>query len=266
MKKFSVAAFTAACIISAVALSGCDSGEAVVGYKLSGDGTHYSVEGVTGNLRALTEYEIPATYCAEENGQALPVTEIADDAFRGCTRLAKVTVPDTVTRIGVRAFTKCAFTAFEIPDSVTEIDFGAFADCPYLKEITVPASVTSLGELAFYSCTSLEKAVVKAEIETLGDRTFYNSVYSQGQNVFYNTNLSKVYLSAALKRIHVSALAGNRITDIYFAGSEEQWNALYFYEIVHKVADGKETDETEEKKYEKKEIMGGAQVHFNSTF
>lgn len=266
MKKFLIAALSAACLLSAVLFVGCESGEATVEYKLSEDGTYYIVSDVTGNTRALTEYEVPEVYCAEEGGQALPVTEIGGDAFFGCSRLEKVTLPDTVTRIGVRAFARCAFTSFAIPESVVTIDFGAFGDCPYLKEITVPESVQTLGDLAFYSCTSLKKAVVKADIETLGYRVFYNSVYAQGQNVFYNSNLTEVCLSASIKKIHVSALSGNIINDIYFAGSEEQWNELYFYDVVKKVVDGKETDETEEKKLDKKDVMGTTQVHFNSEF
>lgn len=266
MKKMLIAAFSAVCIVSATVFGGCESGEATVNYKLSEDGTHYAVAQVTGNVRALTEYEVPATYCGEEGGQALPVTEIGDDAFLGCSRLKKVTIPDTVTRIGVRAFARCAFESFTIPESVTTIESRAFFDCSYLKEITVPQSVKLIGEMAFYSCTSLEKAVIKAEIETLEYRTFYNSVYSQGQNVFYNTSLTKVYLPSTLKKIHITALFGNRISDIYFAGSEERWNELYFYEMVAKTEDGKETGETEEKKYEKKDVMGDTVVHFNSEF
>lgn len=266
MKKFAIAALSAACLISAVVFGGCDSGEATVNYKLSEDGTHYIVSGVTGNTRALTGYDVPSTYCEEEGGQALPVTEIGDDAFMNCARLAKVTIPDTVTRIGARAFARCAFTSFTIPESVTVIESKAFFDCGYLTEITIPQSVKSLGEMAFYSCSSLEKAYVKAEIETLEPYTFYNSVYGQGQNVFYSTSLTKVYLPASLKRIHITALQGNLITDIYFAGSEEQWNELYFYEMATKVVNGKETDEKEEKKYDKKDVVGTTEIHKNSEF
>ncbi|MDE7400890.1 MAG: leucine-rich repeat domain-containing protein [Clostridia bacterium] len=266
MKKLAVAALSAACIISAVAFAGCDSGEATVDYKLSEDGTHYIVSGVSGNQRALTEYDVPSTYCEEEGGQALPVTEIGDDAFMNCTRLKKVTVPDTVTRIGSRAFVRCAFTLFTIPESVTVIESRAFFDCSYLKEITIPKSVKSLGEMSFYCCTSLEKAYVKAEIETLEAYTFYNSVHAQGQNVFYNTSLTKVYLPATLKRIDITALQGNIITDIYFAGNDDQWNDLYFYKMVPKVVDGKETDEKEEKRFDKKDVVGTTEIHKNSEF
>ncbi|MDE7076864.1 MAG: leucine-rich repeat domain-containing protein [Clostridia bacterium] len=266
MKKLAVAALSAACILSAAVFGGCDSGEATVNYKLSEDGTHYIVSGVTGNLRALTRYDVPSTYCEEEGGQALPVTEIGNDAFMNCTRLSEVTIPDTVTRIGGRAFARCALEYVTIPESVITIDFCAFGDNSYLKEITVPESVEFLGELAFYRCTSLKTAVVKANIEMLGYRTFFNSAYSHAQTLYINSMLEKVYLPSTLKKIHVSALAGNKITDIYFAGSEEQWNQMYFYDVVKKVVDGQETEETEERKYDKKYVMGAAQVHFNSEF
>lgn len=58
--------------------------------------------------------------------EGLPVTAIADEAFRGCA-VTEVTLPDTVTDIG----------------------WLAFADCPVLRTITLPASVTSIGYGAF---------------------------------------------------------------------------------------------------------------------
>ena len=130
-----------------MSLSACAVGEAEVKYALSEDGTHYIVSEVTGDKRGLTEYEIPVTY-AEEGGQALPVTEIGDEAFWECTRLTKVTIPHGVTYIGDRAFGKCGLKACEIPDSVTTIGYAAFGKCDSLREVNVPASVTSLGYLA----------------------------------------------------------------------------------------------------------------------
>ena len=66
----------------------------------------------------------------DETGKAIipdGMTEIGDDAFRGCTSLKSIVIPDSVTRIGDYAFCYCnSLTGIVIPDSVTEIGYRAF--------------------------------------------------------------------------------------------------------------------------------------------
>jgi hypothetical protein len=46
-------------------------------------------------------------------------------------------------------------TSVSIPDSVTKIGDRAFAGCTSLTSISIPDSVTSIGDSAFDGCTSL---------------------------------------------------------------------------------------------------------------
>ena len=95
---------------------------------------------------------IPSTY----NG--LPVTAIGDGAFRDCTSLISITIPDSVTQIGAYAFDTCSsLTSITIPDSVTSIGSNAFFQCAVLSNITIPDSVTSIGQYAFRGCSGLNK-------------------------------------------------------------------------------------------------------------
>lgn len=269
MKKFiCAAAFIAVGFCSVVSFGGCKAGEAYVEYTLSEDGTYYIVSGVSGDKQGLTRYEIPAEYSAEEGGAALPVKEIGDEAFYRCNELNSVTLPDTVERIGERAFAYTGITAVTIPDSVTTIAYGAFGSCDRLTEVTIPEGVTRMEPLAFAYCTSLERAVVKANITVLEGKVFYNSVVAYGGSVYTNTSLKEVRLPATLEKIEVmqdgkylvSALDGNMIEDIYFDGSEEQWDKVYFYQKVLK--EGSE-DEYEEKKLEKDKFLPkSTKVHF----
>ena len=57
MKKFLSIALATASIAACLSFVGCGGGEAVVNYTLSEDGTYYIVSSVTGNKRALKEYE-----------------------------------------------------------------------------------------------------------------------------------------------------------------------------------------------------------------
>ncbi|MCM1438639.1 MAG: leucine-rich repeat domain-containing protein [Roseburia sp.] len=265
MKKFVCAAAVVALgALSVIGFGGCKAGEAVVEYTLSESGDYYIVSGVSGDRLGLTEYQVPATYSATEGGEELPVKEIGDEAFYECYDLTEITIPDTIERIGALAFAKCRFTEFIIPDSVTEIAAGAFGMCDSLTEINVPASVEKMGRMAFYCCTSLETAYVKGSIEVLEEKAFFNSVVSQGGNVFTETSLTKLYLPASLEKIHVTALSGNAITDIYFAGSEEQWNSVYVFENVKK--EGTE-NVYEEKKLQKTDgISASVKIHFDVEF
>lgn len=81
-----------------------------------------------------------------------PVTEIGSDVIpMGVKSIAReIIVPDTVTRIGARAFNDLRYLKkLQLPDSLKEIaEFGIFT-CPDLTELFIPSSVTSFGDCAF---------------------------------------------------------------------------------------------------------------------
>ena len=80
-----------------------------------------------------------------------------DKAFSGCSRLTNITIPNSVTEIGIYAFDGCSsLTSVTIPDSVTTIGNWAFQDCSSLTSVTIPDSVTEIGIQAFNSCSSLK--------------------------------------------------------------------------------------------------------------
>lgn len=237
--------------------------EAKVEYKLSEDGTYYIVDKVSGDTSALKSYDVPAEYSAEEGGEKLPVKEIGDEAFMNCSALYNITLPDSIERIGVRAFMNCGFSSIIIPDKVECIDSAAFGKCVALKKIVIPQSVTTIGVLAFAYCSGLECVVIEAQITNLPAKAFCNSYAVVSGNVYTSTALTRIYLPSSLEKIHTTAFEGNFLTDIHFAGDKEQWDKLYFYEYV--IKEGTE-DQLEEKKTSSSDVITSDIIHFNSAY
>ncbi len=134
------------------------------------------------------------------------VAEIA--GFRGRGVLKSVTIPESVTTIGDRAFSDStvlteinvddnnpSYTSkdgvlyskdmtsliccpggkignFTIPDSVTKIVEEAFRGCTGLTSISIPDSVTEIGDLAFYDCTGLTSITIPDSVTEIGNSAF----------------------------------------------------------------------------------------------
>ena len=135
-------------------------------------------------------------------------------AFKDCTALQEVTLPDGVQVIGEYAFIRCAALTTVNLSQVTQIDESAFRGCTSLKTLTLD-NVAAIGLDAFYGCTGLEtlkipkctrfgnyivtgcKALTRIEAIAAGDfvhisdgssieRTavFHNRTAHSGDNVF----------------------------------------------------------------------------------
>ena len=101
-------------------------------------------------------------------GKKYSVTSISREAFRKCTDLTSITIPNSVTTIGGGAFSDCdKLTSVTIPNSVTTIGGFAFAGCASLTSITIPNSVTTIEEFAFEGCKGLTSVTIPNSVETI---------------------------------------------------------------------------------------------------
>ena len=100
--------------------------------------------------------QLPNIDQAEEVYIGTSVTGVTTCAFRGCTSLKIVTVPEGVEAIGQAVFQECAgLETASIPNSVTSFNTNSFRDCSSLGDIAIPNGTTSIGNYAFSGCSRL---------------------------------------------------------------------------------------------------------------
>ena len=89
------------------------------------------------------------------DGKTYTVTSIGDYAFYH-SPLTSITIPNSVTSIGLKAFVGCAYlTSIDLPKSITEINTYVFISCTSLTSICIPENVTVIGSDLFQNCSSL---------------------------------------------------------------------------------------------------------------
>lgn len=121
------------------------------------------------------ERSIPEKVTSTSNEKEYTVTAVGQEAFMGCWKMTKVTLPATVTSIGEGAFTMCsALTTVNIPEAVTTIPSSCFARCSQLTNTDMlHDAVTTIGKMAFYYCTRLERISIPEGVTTIGDYAFF---------------------------------------------------------------------------------------------
>ncbi len=78
---------------------------------------------------------------------------IAMYAFKDCTSLTSITIPDSLTIISPRAFVNCvSLSRLGIPDNVKKIGYCAFYNCMSLTDIGISGGVTDISSGAFLKC------------------------------------------------------------------------------------------------------------------
>ena len=113
------------------------------------------------NLPADGIVEIPEKLTV--NSIDYPVTQVRSQAFKDCTKITSITLPETVTSIQNYAFERCySLEEVIIPEDsiLNSIGNGVFKDCTKITSITLPKSLTSMGEYAFERCYGLKTVTI----------------------------------------------------------------------------------------------------------
>ena len=112
-------------------------------------------------------------------------------AFKDCTSLTNINIPNAVTEICQQVFSGCSrLTYITIPNSITEIGDGAFDDCSALTSITIPDSVTEIGVGAFKRCGG--ELTINCNIPDSRDRFYSKFKDSEFTKIVIGKNVSKI--------------------------------------------------------------------------
>ncbi len=153
-------------------------------------------EYVTYNNRQVKVISIDGAFkgCSSLTSINLPnsVTTIGAETFYGCSSLTSINIPNSVTTIGAYAFSYCSsLTSINIPNSVTTIEEYTFRNCSSLTSINIPNSVTIIEEYAFRDCSSLTSINIPNSVTTIEEYVFYGC--SSLENIHLSCNLTTLY-------------------------------------------------------------------------
>ncbi len=186
-----------------------EEGGVVYTYSLTSAGT-VKIEAFEGTEENIV---IPSQICGCD------VTSLAPKAFYQNDTVKSVTIPNTVTEVGHRAFTSCANleeVIFENGSNVSVINEYTFYKCPNLTNVTLPDTIVTIGNAAFRECSSLTSFTIPENVTTIATSAFRDC-----------TALTSITIPKSVTEIAGYAFYNDAaLTTIYYTGTHAEWNNI----------------------------------------
>ena len=127
------------------------------------------------------------------------LTTIPNNAFKNCTNLTRVVIPENVTTIGTSAFQGCSALSgtLSLPAELITIGQDAFHGCSSLTgSLVIPDKVTTIGTDAFNGCTGFDGTLtIGKKVSVINGRAFCNCSSFTGDLVIPNS-VTSIYGAA----------------------------------------------------------------------
>lgn len=127
-------------------------------------------------------------------------------------------------------------TYVEFPEGVTGI--SGFNDCSKLSRVVIPSSAEYFGEFTFRNTPWFSEKQAENPMVILntilvdgsaasGDVRIPDGVTKINMRAFENAkNMKTVFIPESINRIGWCAFLGCTLTDVYYSGTQEQWDAI----------------------------------------
>ena len=172
-----------------------------------------------GNCNAIIEKESNVLIFGCKTTNILDGVEIiGKGAFKNCSELENVVIPDSVKEIENEAFYGCSMLKqIKLSKNLKYINMDCFAECNSLESIVIPEGVTGLASGAFIHCTNLKEIELPSTLEYIYEQVFYECI-----------NLRQIKIPTKVKGFAYAVFWGcDNLKDIYYPGTKEQWDAIY---------------------------------------
>lgn len=109
----------------------------------------------------------------DDSYYGMKVTVIDEGAFKDCSTITSVVLPDTVTEIREEAFAGCfSLRSVSFGSGLRVIGDSAFKQCSVLSSAALPDSLTTIGAEAFKNCFSLAEVTAGSVLTDVAEGAF----------------------------------------------------------------------------------------------